>query len=125
MGWIKLDIDWCSDPKILGFRDQYGKAALVDVVNLFCALSEFEGKIDLSVPSQRLFLERTVGKTGKGIRTFLDRCASADLIKRGCYEAFGLVASERSMRDGVKRKRRREAAVDAGVASGEARRQKT
>lgn len=113
MAWyIKLDMDWYDDPKVLEFKDLYGKAALVDVVKLFCALGEFFGQIDLNESAQRLHLKKVLSKTDKSLRSFLEKCASVDLIDKEAYEAFGRVGSARSIRDGEARSRRKQRALD-------------
>ena len=60
--YIKLDTDWYDDPKVLDFQDRYGKAALVDLIKLFCVLGEFYGTIDLKDNAQKLRLQQVLGK---------------------------------------------------------------
>lgn len=120
--YIKLDCDWYNDPKILEFQEMYGKAALVDVIKLYCALGEFYGQINLNEPKQRLHLQNVIGKKGKALETFLERCASAEIIKPDAYKVLGWVANDRAIRDGEVRKNRRQNAIDASAAAAEARR---
>ena len=50
--WMKLDVDWRDDPKVMDYEDRHGKAALVDLIGLFCCLAEFDGMIDLKEQRQ-------------------------------------------------------------------------
>lgn len=122
--YIKLDLDWYDDPKILEFQDRYGKASLVDVIKLYCALGEFYGQIDLKERAQALHLQKVLGKKGKALDAFLEKCASVNLIKADAYKAFRRVASDRSIRDGEIRRTRRQNAIDASAAAAEARKKK-
>ncbi len=119
--YIKLDLDWYDDPKILEFVDLYGKAALVDVIKLFCVMSEFFGEVDLNERAQLLRIQKVLGKKGKALRTFLDRCAGVDIIRADMLEGFSKVCSNRSLRDGQVRLSRRQNALDASAAAKEAR----
>lgn len=122
--YIKLDVDWYEDPKILEFADLYGKAALVDVIKLFCVISEFFGEVDLNERAQLLRVQKVMGKKGKALDTFLARCAGVDLIRADMLESFSKVCSNRSLRDGRVRWARRQNALDASAAAKDAREQK-
>lgn len=119
--WIKLDMDWQSDPKILDAKSRYGKAFLFDVVNLFCALGEFSGLISLQNSAEKLHLENKLGKRGKSLKTFLERCAECQIINGEWLKALGKVGSERSLKDGTARAKRRECAKDASDAAAASR----
>lgn len=115
--YIKLDLDWHEDPKVLEFQMRYGKAALVDLIDLDCALGEFYGSIDLGDTAQRMKLERYVGKRGKALAKFLDKVASCGLIDAEAYKELRRIGSERSVRDGECRRNRREYALAASDAA--------
>lgn len=122
--YIKLDMDWQTDPKILDAKSRYGKAFLFDVVNLFCALGEFSGVIFLSEPAQRLHLENKVGKRGKSLETFINRCIECKIIRGDWYKAFNKIGSDRSLKDGDKRAKVKENALHASAAAANKREQK-
>ena len=119
--YIKLDTDWYDDPKILDFQDQFGKSALVDVVKLFCVLGEFYGQIDLKENAQKLRLQQVLGKKGKALATFLDRAASCAIISADALHGLQRVGSERSIKDGETRMKRKEYALAASQAAAEKR----
>ena len=121
--YIKLDVDWYEDPKILEFADLYGTAALVDVIKLFCVMSEFFGEIDLNERAHLLRVQKALGKKGKSLESFLQRCADVDLIRADMLEGFSKVCSNRSLRDGRVRWNRKQNALDASAAAKEAREQ--
>ena len=119
--YIKLDTDWYDDPKVLDFQDKYGKAALVDLVKLFCVLGEFYGLIDLKDNGQKIRLQQVLGKKGKALTAFLDKVASCEIIKSEAYKGLRLIGSDRSIRDGTARKNRREYALAASQAAADKR----
>ena len=119
--YIKLDCDWYDDPKILDFQDRYGKAALVDLVKLFCVLGEFYGTIDLKDNGQKIRLQQVLGKKGKALTAFLEKVASCDIINAEAYKALQRVGSDRSIRDGTARRNRREDALQASQAAADKR----
>ena len=119
--YIKLDTDWYDDPKVLDFQDRYGKAALVDLVKLFCVLGEFYGSIDLKDNGQKIRLQQVIGKKGKALTAFLDKVASCGSINAEAYKALQRIGSDRSIRDGTARKNRREYALAASQAAADKR----
>ena len=119
--YIKLDTDWYDDPKVLDFQDRYGKAALVDLVKLFCVLGEFYGLIDLKDNGQKIRLQQVLGKKGKALTTFLDKVASCEIIKSEAYKVLRVIGSDRSIRDGTARRNRREYALAASQAAADKR----
>lgn len=122
--YIKLDLDWREDPKVMDYEDRYGKAALVDLVMLFCALGEGGGTIDMKDNGQKLHLQRVVGKKGKPLETWLDRVAECGLIDADAWHAVRRIGSERSIRDGTARQKRRQYAAEASFAAACKRRER-
>ena len=119
--YMKLDTDWYDDPKVLDFQDRYGKAALVDLIKLFCVMADFYGTIDLKDNGQKIRLQQVLGKNGKALTAFLDKVASCDLINAEAYHGLQRVGSERSIRDGTARRNRREYALAASQAAADKR----
>lgn len=115
--YMKLDLDWHDDPKVLDFQDRYGKAAVVDLIKLFCVEAEFFGSVDLKDNGQKIKLQQVLGKKGKSLTTFLDKVASCGLIDPDAYSALGRVGSARSMKDGKARANRRGYALAASEAA--------
>lgn len=119
--YIKLDQDWRSDPKIMDYESRHGKASLVDVIQLYCVLGEMFGSIDLNDNGQRLRLQSVIGKKGKALDRFLDDVAECGIISAESLKIYRRIMSERSMRDGAVRKRRRESALAASEKAAESR----
>ena len=120
--WMKLDWDWREDAKVMEFEDEYGKAALVDLIQLWCVMSEFYGELDMNDKGQRLKAQKRMGMSRPELEAFLDQVADCGLISPEAWRVLRKVASERSMKDGASRRTRKEAAIKAGIASGQARR---
>lgn len=121
--YMKLDFDWYEDSKVLDFQDRFGKAALVDLLILFCVLGEFYGQIDFKDNGQKLRLQKALGKKGKALVTFIDRVADCDLINAEAWKALQRIGSDRSIRDGTARRNRRQYALDASKAAAEKRKE--
>lgn len=111
--WIKLDVDWREDPKVLLYQERHGKAALVDLIDVFCLMGEFEGVLNLNDDAQRLYAQRRLGRKERAMRTLLDGMAECGLISATELEAHGYVCSERSRRDGEHRHNKAVAAQTA------------
>lgn len=123
--YMKLDLDWYEDSKVDLFQSRYGKAALVDLVKLFCVLSEFYGSVDLKDDEQKLRLQKVLGKKGKALTSFLDKVADCRLIDTEAYRGLQRIGSKRSMADGKARMNRREYALAASQAAAEKRKEST
>lgn len=119
--YIKLDFDWREDPKVMLFEERHGKASLVDLVQLFCVLGEFGGCIDMNDEASRLRVQKVLGKKGRAVEQFLDRVAGCGLISADGWSGFKRVGSERSVKDGTARTKRRDYALSASAAAAEKR----
>lgn len=119
--WMRLDWDWREDPDVMEFEDEYGKAALVDLIELYCVMSEFYGILDMNDKGQRLKAQRKLGMTKTELETFIDQVASCGLISQEAWSVLGKVSSERSIKDGNARRTRKEAALKASEAAAEKR----
>lgn len=120
--WMKLDWDWREDAKVMEFEDEYGKAALVDLIQLWCVMSEFYGELDMNDKGQRLKAQKRMGMSRPELEAFLDRVADCGLISSEAWRVLRKVASDRSMKDGAARRTRKEASMKAAEASAEKRR---
>jgi len=123
--WMKLDWDWREDPNMMEFEDEYGKAALVDVIQLFCVMSEFYGVLDMNDKGQRLKAQRKLGMNEDQLRDFITCVAECGLVSNEAWTALGKVSSERSIKDGEARRKRKESAERASEAAAEKRRNST
>lgn len=120
--WIKLDHHWRDDPKVMMYEAEHGKAALVDVIELFCLMSEFGGSIDLGGDKgARLRLEKSLEKKGAKLDAFIDGVAECGIVSEEWWRRLGVVGSERSVKDAGARQRRREAQACASEAAKAAR----
>ena len=121
--WIKLDHHWRDDPKVMVYEAEHGKAALVDVIELFCLMSEFGGVIDLGDKGARLRCEKQLGLKGAKLDRFVDSVAACGIVSAEWWDARGIVGSERSLRDAqatatAAAKAAREAKASGGDAGG-------
>ena len=119
--YIKLDLDWREDAKVILFESRYKKAALVDLVQLFVLMGEFGGSIDMTDEGARLRVQKVLGKSAAETRRFIARCADCGIVSNDAWEAFQRVGSERSEKDGTARKKRRDYALAASAAAAEKR----
>lgn len=119
--WIKLDWDWREDPKVMDFESRCGKAALVDVVGLFCLMGEFEGMVDLTDNGTRLRAERVIGKRGRALERLVDEAAASGIVDADAWRVHRVVTSERAARDWTARKSRKDAVAKATAAAAEKR----
>ncbi len=121
--WIKLDTNWLQDLKIIDFRGKYGKAALVDVVQLFILMQQYpDGLVDMNQDKNVANAELIIGKRGAKLDEFLDRAAECDLIDETLWKSFRHVTSNRAADDAMARTRQRDGGRKGGKASGESRR---
>lgn len=120
--WMKLDWDWREDAKVMEFEDEYGKSALVDLIQLWCVMSEFYGELDMKDKGQRLKAQKRMGMSRPELESFLDKAAECGLISLESWRIRKVAASDRSLSDGEARRRRKERATAGGLASGQARR---
>lgn len=116
--WIKLDSNWLQDIKIIDFRGRYGKAALVDVIQLFILMQQYpDGLVDMTQARNVANAELIIGKKGKALYKFLDRAAECGLIDAGLWESFRHVTSNRAATDAMRRTRQREGGRAGGKVS--------
>ena len=119
--YIKLDMDWREDPKVMLFEERYGKAALVDWVALMCLMGEFGGSFCLDDEATQLRVQKVLRKKAKATEQFLEKCADCGLIDEVGLYTFRRVGSARSIKDGEARAKRREYAIAASEAAREKR----
>ena len=119
--FIKLDYNWREDPKVAEFEVLYGKRDLVDVVELFILMSRYKGSIDLTNAGVRRVVSARIGKSGKQLDSFIDKCAGCGIVDAEVWHGLGHVTSNRAARDAEKAYRRTEIALSASRAAAEAR----
>lgn len=119
--FIKLDHDWQKDPKVRRFRKEAGKAGLVDLVQLFIALSRNKGRIDMNDYGQAADLADTLGMTGQRTERTLDLAADCGVIDKELWDGLRVVTSNRAVKDARLRETRGGAGRKGGEASAEAR----
>ena len=123
--WMKLDWDWREDSKVMEFEDEHGKAALVDLIQLMCVMSEFYGQLDMKDKGQRLKAQKRMGMCKADLEKFLDQVAECGLISLEAWRIQSVAASERSLKDGKARQSRKDSATRASIAAAEKRRTDT
>lgn len=121
--YIKLDWDWRDDSKVMLFEDRHGKAALVDLIQLFCLLAEFGGSLDLNDEATSLRAQKVLRKKPKALEAFIDRVAACGIVSEDGWRGFRRVGSERSVKDAKARQSRRDYALIASEAAAQARRE--
>lgn len=122
--YIKLDIDWRDDEKVVRLEDLFGKSYLIDWVGMMCLMSRFDGCIDLSDRSIQRIVVRDMRKRLTSVRKSIDAFAEVGLVDKGAWERSGLVMSERSLKDAEAKRKRRQYALEASEAAAEARRKR-
>ena len=120
--WIKLDYDWRDDVAVIAFEQAHGKAALVDVVQLFVLMSKCKGNVDLSDSATRKLARDLLRKTDAKLDQFIGWCAECGIVDAGCWESFRHATSNRAMRDAGKMASRDASAAAASMAAAEKRR---
>lgn len=98
--YIKLDMDWREDPKVMLFEERYGKAALVDWVALMCLMGEFGGSFCLDDEATQLRVQKVLRKKAKATEQFLEKCADCGLIDEEGLYTFRRVGSAAPSRTG-------------------------
>ncbi len=122
--YIKLDLDWREDAKVILFEKRYKKAALVDLIQLFVLMSEFGGLIDMEDEATQLRVQKVLGKSAHDVEVFFDRCAACGIIDATLW-SIKHASSERGAKDAEARRNRREYAIAASAAAAEKRALKT
>ena len=122
--YIKLDIDWRDDEKVVRLEDDFGKSYLIDWVGMMCLMSRFDGCVDLSDRSIQRIVVREMRKRLNSVKKSIEAFASVGLIDKGAWERSELVMSERSLKDAEAKRKRRQYALEASEAAAEARRRK-
>lgn len=121
--WIKLDRDWLQDIKVIDFKRKYGKAALVDVVQLFILMQQYpDGLVDMNAERNVANAELIIGKKGRKLSEFLDRAAGCGLIDAELWDSFRHVTSNRAAKDAMRRTRQRDGGSAGGRKAAESRR---
>ena len=123
--FIKLDHDWLKDPKVRCFRKEAGKAGLVDLVQLFIALSRNKGRVDMNDYGQAADMADTLGMTEQRAVRTLDLAADCGIIDKELWEACRVVTSNRAVKDARLRETRGESGKKGGEASGNSRGKRT
>lgn len=118
--YIKLDWDWREDPKVMLFEERYGKPALVDLIQLFCLMSEFAGSIDMADEATQLRVQKVLRKKAHGVEQFIEKCADCGLVSSEAWFSLRRIGSDRSVKDGEARRKRRDYALAASAAASEA-----
>lgn len=119
--YIKLDLDWREDAKVILFEKRYKKSALVDLIQMFVLMAEFGGLIDMTDEATQLRVQKVLGKSAHDAEVFFDRCADCGLINGGLWSQCKHVSSGRGAKDAEARKNRRDYAMAASAAAAEKR----
>ena len=122
--FIKLDYDWLRDPKVRNFRREGGKAALVDLVQLFILMSRNHGRVDLNDRGQLEDAVDTLGMKEPRMMNFLALAADCGIIDKELWDGARVVSSNRAVKDANIRRSRASAGRNGGIVSGESRRAK-
>ena len=120
--WIKLDYDWRDDLKVIAFEQEHGKAALVDVIQLFVLMSRCGGVVDLSDAPTRKLARDLLGKTDKKLDQFVGWCAACGIVDAGLWEACRHATSNRASSDAQRMRNRQDSAEAASRAAAAKRR---
>ena len=119
--FIKLDHDWLRDPKVRTFKKEAGKAALVDLIQLYILMSRNRGSVDMNDYGQREDASDVLGMSEQRMTRFLDLAADCGVIDKAMWLEAHIVTSNRAVKDAMKKEARSEAGRAGGEASGRAR----
>lgn len=122
--WIKLDYDWRDDLKVIAFEQAHGKAALVDVIQLFVLMSRCGGVVDLSDAPTRKLARDLLDKTDAKLDQFVGWCADSGIVDAGLWESCRHATSNRAAGDAQRMRNRQDCAEAASRAAAEKRRRK-
>lgn len=120
--YIKLDYDWLRDQKVRNFKKEAGKAALVDLVQLYILMARYKGRADLKDYGCREDAKEILGMNESRMTRFLDLAADCEVISKELWVAEQVVTSNRAVKDASTRAARSDAGRAGGEASGETRR---
>lgn len=124
--WIKLDLDFEDDPKLLDYFDRWGERDYKYIIRLFLSLGEFDGRIEYQKNNgHRLKLRKRMGLPEKQLDAFIGRCIEVGIVDPDGWREFGVVANGRAIRDGQARQTRRECAGNASAKAAEKRKRRT
>ena len=119
--FIKLDHDWMKDKKVRNIGHLGGKAALLNVVQLFIVLSRNSGRLDWNDFGERADAVDFMNMSEKKLESFLDLAAECELIDPELWQQLRVATSQRARDDSDLSSKRSEAGRAGGEASGKAK----
>lgn len=122
--YIRLDHDWMKDSKVRNVAHLGGKAALINVIQLYIVLSRNKGEIRWDDYGQKADAMDFMGLSERKLEEFLDLAAECDLIRPDVWRELRVATSERAKGDADLTSARSSAGRAGGETSGESRRSK-
>lgn len=92
--YMRLDLDWLQDEKMVLYRQRHGRASPLDALAVFMAVIEGGGRLDMGDALQRAFMVSRTGMRGKRLDRVLSGMAEVGLVNPVLHGA-GVVTSER------------------------------
>lgn len=114
--WIKLDVDWEEDEKVMDYFDRHSEKEYKNLIRLFLVLGEFGGRIEYKANNgHRLKFRHRMKMSDKAAEAFIARCVECDILDGDAWREFGTLCNARALRDGEKRRNRNESAANASA----------
>lgn len=111
--WMRLDVDFWHDPKIVSLRRNKSDATAFKVIQLYCLATSRNGQINLSDPIERTWVESELSLTGKKLDNLLRTLAEYRIIDADDL-GEGVITCDRLRKEAIKtdeiRERRSKAA---------------
>lgn len=125
IGWMRLDHNFWQDDKFLAVLDECGEAGAWRVVVLYNLAAQKHGRLCMTDPNVRRWVEHNVGMKGRRLDDFIEKAVGCGCFDREWWEATGILSSHRLAEEGERAKATAEKRAAAGAKSGEARRRKS
>ena len=114
--WMRLDLDFYSDPKVRALRKRHGEAYVSRWLTLTCLAYREHGRLDLGNEIVRDWVEAESGLKGKKLEDTVEAIAEVGLIEAQAWDEYRIMTSARMTDEAVTidgRSSRAKAAADA------------
>ena len=107
--WMRLDVDFWHDPKIVLLRRNKSDATAFKAIQLYCLATSRNGQIDITDPIERTWVESELSISSKKLDNLLNTLAEhqiidADDLQQGVVTC-GRLRSEAIRIEGIKERR--------------------
>lgn len=93
--WMRLDLDFYSDPKVRALRKRHGEGYVARWLTLVCLAYREHGRLDMKDDLIRDWVEDESGLKGKRLDDTIAAIAGVGLIDAQAWDEYRVVASAR------------------------------